>query len=138
MADLSITATAVFATSTAPLQYLPAAAGVTITQGQVLYKLANNTLGLADSNAVYSRELIRGHRARGASPGQPVIYVRADATFTFGATSTSGLVLYLSNTAGGITATYSDLASGSTIITLGTVLTGGTTMNLSALVGGVK
>ncbi len=138
MADLSITAANVLATSTAPLQYLPAAAGVTITQGQALYKLANNTLGLADSNGVSPANTFEGISLSAGSPGQPVIYVRADATFTFGATSTSGLVLYLSNTAGGITATYSDLASGSTIITLGTVLTGGTTMNLSALVGGVK
>ncbi len=138
MADLSIVAASVLATSTAPLQYLPAAAGVTITQGQVLYKTTLNTLGLADSNGVSPANTFEGISLCGASPGQPVIYVKADATFTFGATSTSGLVLYLSNTAGGITATYSDIAAGSTVITLGTVLTGGTTMILSPIVGGVK
>lgn len=138
MADISITAANVLQTPGAPLSQGVAAVGVTITQGQVVYQLANGTYGLADSNGTSPANSVAGIAVNAASPGQTFQFVPKDATFTFGGTSTAGLAIYLSNTPGGITSTYSELASGSTVICVGGVLTGGATMNLNPQVWGVK
>lgn len=137
MSDISITAASVLKGSSSSIFRGTIAAGVTITQGQVLYQLANGNIGLADSNGVAPANSVLGISLTAGSPGQPVDYVMTDAAFTSGGTLTSGNVIYLSDTPGGMTATYADIASGSTVITLGVVNTDGT-LNLSPVVGGTK
>lgn len=135
MSDVSITAASVLKSSNGIIQSGIAAA--TITQGQVLYQLANQTFGLADSNGVSPANSVAGIALNAASAGQPIDYVATDTAFTTGGTFTSGAAVYLSDTPGGITATYADIASGSTVIILGVVNTDGT-LNLRPVVGGVK
>ncbi len=73
-----------------------------------------------------------------ASIGQLVTYVPADANINTGAAAVAlGSTAYLSNTAGGITVTYADLASGSIVIVLGNFLSA-TNMNFAPIIGGVK
>lgn len=133
MADISITASAVLPGSGASISKLALPAGVTVTQGQVLYMAAGGILGgLADSNGGSAGDAIRGTlglclACSAGSPLQEIAVMTLDnAGLTLAAGLTSGNVLYLSNVAGGITATYSDVASGSTVVVLGGVLTGGT------------
>lgn len=135
MADLSITAASVLKSGNAAASTGIAAA--TITQGQAVYVLAAGTIGLADSNASSPANTCAGISLNAASSGQPIQYCALDSGFTPGATLTSGAVIYLSNTAGGLTATYADIANGSTVITVG-VATSTTTMNLAPVTGGVK
>lgn len=136
MADISITAANVAATN--PTGSNRGIAGATITQGQPLYlDSADNRLKLADANASASTKVPVGISLNAASAGQPVNHTNADASFTVGATLSIGDVLYLSNTAGGITATYGDLSTGSAVIVLGVMVTT-TTANLNFTIGGTK
>jgi len=137
MADISITASTVLKSTNG--QQLYGIAGTTITQGQALYiDTANsNVLKLADSNGTAPANTIAGMALNAASSGQPVAYVGADTAYISGGTLTAGNVIYLSDTPGGITATYADIASGSTVIILGVVNTD-LTLNLNPTVGGTK
>lgn len=138
MAVLSITVANVLKSSSAGMTTATIAAATTITQGQALYQLANGTIGLADANAASPANSFVGFALNAGSPGQPITYVGLDTGYTPGATLTVGGVVYLdSTTPGAITQTYSDVASGSTVITLGTA-TSTTAMNLLPCVGGVK
>ncbi len=139
MAVLSITAANVLKSANATLTTGTVAAATTITQGQALYQLANGTIGLADANAtVTGSNAFIGFALNAASPGQPISFIGLDTGYTPGATLTAGGVVWLdSTTPGAVTQTYSDVASGSTVITLGIALTT-TTMNLLPVVGGVK
>lgn len=140
MANISITAAEVFKGSASVIQRLNAAAATTITAGSVLYLTALGTLGLADSNGVSPANSVIGIALNGGGAGQPIDYVAIDVALTLGASAalTSGAVLYLSNTAGAITATYADVASGSTVICLGVVNTATATINFNPTVGGTK
>ncbi len=106
MADLSVTASAVLASSGAIIlrQYN---AGATVTQGQAVYlDSTTNTWKLIDSNAaVTGNELatLKGIALVGASSGQPIDVCVKDTDFTPGATLTNGTAVYSSVTAGGIT-----------------------------------
>lgn len=144
MADLSISAPAVLKSASAPIQSGVAASGVTITAGQYLYKLTspdangNTQLGLADSNGTAPANSIEGCALNGASPGQPVDYVKLDSNLNTGASGVAlGATAYLSDTPGAITVTYADIASGSTVIVLGNFVSA-TNMNFAPIVGGVK
>lgn len=137
MADISITATAVLRGANSNLATGVIAAGVTITQGQALYDLGNGTIGLADSNGTTPRNTFLGMSLTAGSPGQPVTYVSSDSAYICGGTVVSGDTIWVSNTPGGITKTYADLASGSTVISLGVVNTD-LTLTLSPVTGGVK
>lgn len=139
MADVSITASAVAKSASGQTQTYTA--GATITQGQACYIDASNLAKLADANSGAAGDLIRtvsGIALNAASSGQPVTLVTSDSALNLGATLTSGDDLYLSVTAGGITATKADVTSGATTVHLGQVLTGGATVNFSVLIGGVK
>lgn len=142
MSDISITASQVLKSASAnPQRNLFIDSGVTVTQGKVIYLAASGKVGLADSNGVSPANSVLGLALTAGSPLQPVDYVSTDTALVLGAAAslTTGQVLYLSNTAGGITATYGDLASGSTVITLGVVVDGSTgTVNWNPVVGGVK
>lgn len=111
MADISVTAASVLASSTALTA--SGVAGATILAGQTIYKdTANsNVLKLADSNSTLLISTVEGIALHGASSGQPVKYVYDDPNFTPGATLTVGQTYALSSTAGGI-APIADLTTG--------------------------
>ncbi len=113
MAAISITAGSVLssgAAAGAQIQRVTLAAGVTCTQGQVLYKLADstNTYGLCDADASLVASKGAGIALAAGSPGQVVPMVVQDAAFTVGATLVIGDTLWTSATAGGITKTAAD------------------------------
>ncbi len=135
MADISITAGSVLKSVSG--SFLRAISATTITAGQFVYQLANGSIGLADSNGTAPANTVAGVALNGASVGQPIDYVDSDPSLTSGGTLTSGNVIYLSDTPGGMTATYADIASGSTVIILGVVNTDGT-LNFNPTTGGVK
>jgi hypothetical protein len=136
MADINITAANVAATN--PTGSNRGIAGATITQGQVLYlDSSDSRLKLADANASAATKVPIGIALNAASAGQPVNYVSVDTSFTVGATLSIGDVLYLSATAGGITATYADLTTGMVVAVLGSMVST-TTANLNFTIGGTK
>jgi hypothetical protein len=105
MADISITAASVLASSAAVIRK-EYTAGATITAGQLVYLNTSNQWVLADANAaVTGNELAatRGIALAGAASGQPLAVCISDTDFTPGGTLTNGLAVYGSNTAGGIT-----------------------------------
>lgn len=137
MAEIAITATAVLPGANARQNTRTLAAGVTVTQGQVLYLTAAGTLGLADSNGTTPANSVEGIALTAGSPGQPCTYLTYDTAFTLGGTLTAGQVVYLGNTPGSVTATYADVASGSTVIVLG-IATSAALMTWNPQVGGTK
>lgn len=137
MADLAVVAANVLKSANGQHSYKLSAEA--ILAGEVVYELAAGTLGLADSNGVSPANSVAGLACNSApGAGQPVAYCALDTAFATGiAGLTSGAVIYLSNTPGKMTSTYSEVASGSTVNILGVVNTGGT-LNLKPAVGGVK
>jgi hypothetical protein len=134
MADKSITAANVLSSLTS---FNVKIAAAPITRGQAIYLLAAGTVGLADSNGVAPSNTVEGIALADCGTAQPCIYQSLDANFTPGFTDTAGNTVYLSNTSGGITTTYADIASGSTVIVLGGMLTS-TTMKLAPQTYGTK
>lgn len=116
-------------------------AGATITQGQSCYlDGATTTYKLADSNSGSVGDAIRAGlfiALCAASAGQPIVVLTEDPALDLGIVLTSGATAYLSNTAGGITVTYADIASGSTVVQLGVVNTSGT-LYFKPIIGGTK
>jgi hypothetical protein len=106
MADISITAASVLASSAATIlkQYN---FGATVTTGQAVYlDSSTTTWKLIDSNAaVTGNELatIKGIALNSGASGQPASVCVKDASFTPGGTLTNGSTVYTSVTAGGIT-----------------------------------
>lgn len=131
MADLSVTAANVLASSAATIlrQYN---FGATVTTGQAVY-LDNSTYTwkLIDSNAaVTGNELAttKGIALVSGASGQPADVCIRDTSFTPGATLTNGTSVYTSVTAGGIT--HDIPGSGAYPTFLGTAKST-TTMNLN-------
>ncbi len=120
-------------------------AGVAITAGQALYVDTNNNgvLKLADAASAAPVNAFAGIAEHGALAGQPISYRTNDSAFIFGGAATAGDRIYLSGaTAGGLTLTDGDLATGMLVTCVGVCVTGGAagtaTINLSPTVGGVK
>ena len=118
MADYSITAANVLASSRALKK--TGVAGAAITAGQPLYEDAadGKKLKLADANDTELKAEVVGIALHAAAAGQPVSYVYQDDDFTPGTTLAVGAILVLSGTAGGI-APSSDLATGMRTTLLG-------------------
>lgn len=106
MADLSVTAANVLASSTAVVER-GYNFGATFTAGQAGYlDTSTNTWKLLDLNAAATGNGItdkRGIALNGGASGQPGTFVIEDTDFTPGATLTNGTAVYGSTTAGGIT-----------------------------------
>lgn len=106
MADLSVTAANVLASSAATIlrQYN---FGATVTAGQAVYLDSSTiTWKLIDSNAaVTGNELAttKGISLVSGASGQPADVCIRDTDFTPGATLTNGSAVYSSTTAGGVT-----------------------------------
>lgn len=134
---ISITASAFSPSALATINY--GIAGATITQGQPLYiDTANsNVLKLADSNTGgLIAATVCGLATQSVSAGQRVGYVVQDPNLTIGSTQLAGNDLWLFTTAGTMTVTASDVASGSYAIHLGNYTTT-TTVNLLITIGGL-
>jgi hypothetical protein len=119
MADISITAASVLASSTATIskQYN---FGATVTAGQTVYLNASNQWVLLDLNAAATGNGItdvRGVALNGGASGQPAAVVIEDSDFTPGGTLTNGSAVYGSTNAGGVT--HDVPASGSYPVSLG-------------------
>jgi len=101
MADLSITAANVTATSSQPRS--SGIAGATITAGQTLYIDATdaNKLKPADANNGVEKAVVVGIALNGAASGQPVVY-QTGGVITIGATVGVGDIYVQSRTPGGI------------------------------------
>lgn len=102
MADLSITAASVAAGSGATINRNNNA-GASITAGQVVYlESSSSTWKLADCNSATAEVRVPvGIALNAAGSGQPLA-VCTRGPVTIGATLVSGVVYYLSGTAGGI------------------------------------
>lgn len=104
-----------------------------VTQGQAVYVLANGTIGLADSNAASPANVMAGIALTAGSTGQPVVYCTGAAydfanavgglTLGAGASLSIGDTIWLYSTAGNLTKTAADVASGMTSIVLGDMVT---------------
>jgi len=110
MADLSITAANVVASSSATLQR--GTAGVSVTAGRLVYRSASTGLFLlADSNAATAEVRVPvGVALHAADIGQPLTVAKA-GDVTIGATMVANTAYYLSDTPGGI-CPVADLATG--------------------------
>ena len=103
-----------------------AAAGVTIVAGNMvsLADASAQTYSLADAD-VSGVKVPAGMALGGAGPGQP-FFIQTKGTVNPGSVSmTSGSMIYLSVTSGGITETYADIASGFWSVSIGQALTNG-------------
>lgn len=133
MAAISVTDTAVLASTGATGSTAKAAA--TITAGQVGYIASNNVFTLADANGTPPANAPAAVALNGGAINQPIKYASADPNFTPGFTVLAGDTIWLSPTAGGMTKTIADLVSGCTVSVLGVMKTT-TTMNLAITTGG--
>lgn len=126
MAALSITAANVEtsgASNGAQIVQVTLAAGVTVTQGQVLYRdVATNTYGLCDANLSLAASKAAGIALSAGSPGQVIAMVVSDPSFTVGGTLTIGATLWTSATAGGITITAADNTTGVFVTVFGVAI----------------
>jgi hypothetical protein len=133
MADISITAASVAASSAA--SKVTGVAGATITAGQVVYlDTTTNTYKLADSNLSAAAAKEAGIALDSATAGQPLTIVRSDPSFTLGGTVAAGAVVVLSATAGAI-APVADLATGMYTTVLGVGI-GSNKIKLQPIVSG--
>lgn len=110
MADLSVTAANVLA-STSAAGVATGTAGATITAGQAVYlDSATGTLKLAVKTSLAAAAAV-GIALNGGASGQPIKYVYQDDDFTPGATLVTGTSYAVGATAGNL-APVADLASG--------------------------
>lgn len=110
-------------------------AGATITQNQPLYLDATtNTLKLADANDATAYQVV-GLSLNAASAGQQVSFLRS-GIITMGSVQLAGNDIWLYTTAGTMTVTASDVASGSYAVHIGNYLTT-TTALININIGGL-
>ena len=136
MPDISVTVASVIPSSSA--QIASGTAGATITQGQALYIDTgdSNKLKLADADGTSPANSFAGIALNAASAGQRVNYCTQDlGGLAIGATLAIGDSVWLSDTPGGITKTFSELEAGDKIVHLGVMLTT-TTLVLNPTTGG--
>ena len=121
MADITVTATAVVTVSGGTVD---GTAGEAIDAGEWCYKKSDGKYYLADCDAVavaadsQSDNVIGIAMCSAAAANQPV-KLQTNGSVTMNSALTAGTVLYLSNNAGKMTATWLDIASTDWITTLG-------------------
>jgi hypothetical protein len=115
-ADLTVTASSVVASNSATV--VRGKAGTTITAGQAVYRATDGTYKLADANGASPLYKVAGIALNNAGTGQPISICTGDNAFTIGATVAVGDTIWLSTTPGGMTATASDVATGSQYVTV--------------------
>jgi hypothetical protein len=138
MADISITAANVSASSTAVIsrQYN---FGATVTAGQLVYLDSNNRWVLMDANAAATGNGVtdvRGIALCGGANTQPATVVLSDTAFTPGGTLTNGLIYCASANAGALCPS-ADVASGNYPTVMG-IAKSTTVLNLQPFAGGTS
>lgn len=106
MADISVTAASVLASSAAVLRREYNIGFAAATAGMAVYLDSSNLWQKMDSNAaVTGNEItaLKGILLNGGGIAQPGVVCTSDTGFTPGGTLTNGLAVYSSTTAGGIT-----------------------------------
>jgi hypothetical protein len=118
MADYSQTPANVLKSANGKTRQGVIAAATTIVAGNVLYKLANGTIGLHDADGTPPANVIEGVALTGGGAGQPVVYCYDDPLFNPGMTVAAGATIIGSATAGKM-APDADKASGVTVNEIG-------------------
>ena len=136
MADLSITAASVIPSSNAVIAI--GTAGATIVAGQTLYidTADSNKLKLYDSDGSALTSTMAGIALGGAASGQQVRYVTQDPALVLGCTMAVGDTLWGSDTAGGLTITFSELEAGDYITCVGICTVANSTINMKLIPAG--
>ena len=133
---LTVTAASVIPSNAG--QHKDGVAGGTITAGQPVYLSSSNTIiaANADAGAAAGAARVVGIAEHAALTGQIVTYTTLDPAFIHGITASEiapGQVVYLDDTAGGMTVTYSDLDAADYSVIIGQINNPETTMNLRPL-----
>jgi hypothetical protein len=124
MADITITAASVLASTTAKNNR--GVAGQAITAGQVVYlDGTDNRYKLAIATSKPTAEAL-GIATNNAAAGQPLIVAEFDENLSIGGTVVVGTVYVLSAAAAGAIAPVADLAAGNFVTLLGVAKTAGT------------
>jgi hypothetical protein len=95
-------------------------AGVTITQGQVLYlDAADGKLKLADANGAAAARVVEGIAINAAAAGQPISYITRDPAFKPGFAVVVGEQYILASDTPGSIALHADAVSGDFVTGIG-------------------
>jgi len=121
-------------------------AGATITQGQPVYvdtTVTPNTIKPANGSSAGSAVIstVAGIAQNAALTGQPISYVTTDTAFAHGFSTSdvaAGQIVYLDDTAGNMTVTFSDLDATDWVTAIGIINATESTMNLLPLAPVVK
>lgn len=141
MAALAVTVASV--SKSAAGQELTGVAGIgaTITQGQPVYvDSATNTIKVANAASAGSVAVatVVGIATCAALAGQPITYCTFDTAFNHGFATgdvAPGQIVYLDDTAGGLTITYADLDATDFVCPVGIINATETTMLLRPMFG---
>ena len=129
---LTITCASVIASSAAQWDFKTA--GGTITRGQPIAVQADGTVVAANANAGSTiLPVAIGISMSDVGSGQRCYYVTRDPSFTHGILASEiapGQPVYLDDTAGGMTVTYSDIDAADYATLIGQINNAETTMNL--------
>lgn len=137
MADISLTAANFLPSSNASILH-DCVAGATLTRGQSLYyDSATSTYKLFDADGASALQEFAGLACQDIASGQKFDVCTKDPDLKLGGTLASGDNVWGSATAGGVTKTVGDLATGMRVWSLG-VATSTTNMNFNPVRGGVK
>ena len=130
---LTVTATAVIASAAAQRNF--GTAGGSITAGQPVAIQADLTIVAANGQAGSAiLPIVAGIAEHGAASGQRINYITRDPALIHGITASEiapGQPVYLDDTAGGMTVTYSDLDAADYSTVLGQINNPETTMNFA-------
>lgn len=121
MADISITAANVVATSKVTIEQTKA--GATIVQGEIVYKEASSAkCKLADNDSATAEvRAVHGMALNAAADGQPLAIAKNGSEVAVGAVLTAGVDYYLSGTPGKI-CPRADVTTGDDPIRIGIAL----------------
>lgn len=142
MAALAVTVASVIKSSAG--QFATGTAGGTITQGQAVYVDTANSNVIKAANAQAGdavASVAAGIACCAALSGQPVMYCTSDTAFAHGFSTSdvaAGQIVYLDDTTGNMTVTYSDLDVADYAVAIGVINATETTMQLRPLTPVVK
>ncbi len=119
MAAISVTESEVVASTTATVVHL--VAGAVIAAGKTVYKAADGLAYLADCDASVATASLLGICVGGATAIGQYCSVQIDGTVTIGASAslTAGMTIWLSPTAGSMTATAADILTADYLVRIG-------------------
>ena len=120
MANLTVTPAGVLKSTTGNPSTVTGKAGAAITAGQPIYAdPTDGSMKLSDANGVSPANTVDGISLHAALTGQPIQYAVEDDDFSPGFTTFNSAPIWLSETAGALTESLSDLSEGSAAILVG-------------------